>query len=166
MRWLQKSSTQRTNYIGHLQVQCSIVFRTQVLTSYTFSPRTSNCRRKAAIDSAFVYPLYRGRVGFNYRVPYIVALYTFTAFFYRRFHLISAYLAIHIVDLHLCQQPPILYYRSSALLARRRFSAQCYSSSRISYSLSTTYRRRVSQLISLGAVPLQGALIPYIRSSI
>ena len=52
-----------------------------MLTSYTLSPRTSIYSKKAAIDSAFIYTLYKGRVGFNYRVPYIVALYTFTAFF-------------------------------------------------------------------------------------
>jgi hypothetical protein len=109
-----------------------------------FSPRTSIRRRKAAIASAFVYPLYRGRVGFNYRVPYVVALYAFAAFFYYRFHLISAHLVMQVVDLYLCWWPPILYCRYSALLARRRFSAWCYSSSYISYSLSPAYRRRVS----------------------
>ena len=137
-----------------------------MLTSYTFSPRTSVRRRKAAIASAFICPLYRGRVGFDYRVPYIIALYAFAAFFYCRFYLISAHLAMQVVDLHLYQWPPILYYRRGALPARRRFSAWCYSSSRISCSLSFTYRRRVSQLISLGAVPLQGALIPRIRFSV
>jgi hypothetical protein len=94
-----------------------------MLTSHAFSPRTSIHRRKAAVASAFVCPLYRGRVGFNYRVPYVVALCAFTAFFYYRFHLISAHLAMQVVDLHLCWWPPILYYRHSALLARRRFSA-------------------------------------------
>ena len=137
-----------------------------MLISYLFSPRTSVCSRKAAVDSAFVCPLYRGRVGFNYRVLYIVILYAFTAFFQRRFHLRSTYFIIYIVNLYLYQQPPILYYRSSALLARRWFSAQYYSSSYISYSLSTARQYRVSQLISLGAAPLQGALTPYICSSV
>jgi hypothetical protein len=72
-----------------------------MLTSYAFSPRTSIRSRNVAIDFAFIYPLYRGRVGFNYRVPYVVALYIFAAFFYHRFHLISAYLAMQVVDLHL-----------------------------------------------------------------
>ena len=130
-----------------------------------FSPRIFIRSRNTAVDSTFVYPLYRGRVGFNYRVLYVVTLYAFTAFFQRRFYLISAYLAIYIVDLHLYQQPPNLY-RRGVLLARRRFSAQYYSSSRIFYSLFTAYRRRVSQLISLGAVPLYIALAPYIRLSI
>jgi hypothetical protein len=133
-----------TNCVGHPQVQYSVVFGTCILTSYVFSPRTSIYRRKAAIDSAFVCPLYRGRVGFNYRVPYIVTLYAFTAFFYRHFHLISAYLAMQVVDLYLCWWPPILCCRSGALPARHRFSAWCYSSSHISCSLSPTRRRRVS----------------------
>jgi hypothetical protein len=72
-----------------------------MLTSYAFNSRTSVRSRKAAIDSAFVCPLYRGRVGFNYRVPHVVTLYAFAAFFYRRFYLISAHLVMHIVDLHL-----------------------------------------------------------------
>jgi len=94
-----------------------------MLISYAFSPRTSVHRRKAAVASAFVCPLYRGRVGFNYRVPHIIALYAFTAFFYYRFHLIFAYLAMQVVNLHLCWWPPILYCRRSALPARRQFSA-------------------------------------------
>jgi len=73
-----------------------------MLISHTLSPKTSIYSRKVAIDSAFIYPLYRGRVGFNYRVLYVVALYAFTALFYRRFYLISTYLAMYIVDLHLC----------------------------------------------------------------
>ena len=72
-----------------------------MLASYAFRPRTSVYSRKAAIDSAFIYPLYRGRVAFTYRVLYIVALYTFTAFIYYRFYFISTYLAIYIVDLYL-----------------------------------------------------------------
>ena len=129
-----------------------------MLISYTFSPRTSIYNRKAAIDSAFICPLYRGRVSIIYRVLYVVSLYTFTAFFQRYFYLISTYLAMHIVDLHLYQWPPILYYYSSALLAQRQVSAQYYNSSYISYSLSTTYRRKASQLIGLGTVPFQGGL--------
>ena len=52
-----------------------------MLASYTFRPRTSVYSRKVAVDSAFIYPLYRGRVAFTYRVLYIVAFYTFAAFF-------------------------------------------------------------------------------------
>jgi hypothetical protein len=73
-----------------------------MLTSYAFSPRTSIRSRKAAVDSAFVCPLYRGRVSINYRVLYVVAPCDFAAFFQRRFHLISAHLGIHKVDLNLC----------------------------------------------------------------
>ena len=72
-----------------------------MLASYMFRPSTSVYSRKAAIDSAFVYPLYKGRVAFTYRVLYIVTFYTFTAFSQRRFYLLSAYLAIYIVNLHL-----------------------------------------------------------------
>ena len=53
------------------------------------------------MDSAFVCPLYRGKVAFNYRVLYIVALCALVAFFQCYFHLISAHFAIYIVDLHL-----------------------------------------------------------------
>ena len=166
MRQLQKSITQRTNYIGHLQVQYSIVFGTQILTSYTFSPRISIRSRNATVNSTFVYPSYRGRVAFNYRVLYVATLCAFIAFFYRRFYLISTYLIIYIVDLYLYWQPPNLYRHRGAIPVQRQFSAQYYSSSRISYSLSTAYRRRVSQLISLGVVLLQVALAPYIRLSI
>ena len=116
-----------------------------MLTSHAFSPRTSIRSRKAAIDSAFVCPLYRGRVGVDYKVLHVVALCAFAAFFKRRFHSISDHLAMHIVDIHLCQQPPILYCRSNTLPAQRRVSTWCYSSSRISCSLSPACRRRASQ---------------------
>ena len=115
-----------------------------MLTSYAFSSRISIHSRKAAVDSTFVRPLYRGRVDAVYRLLHVVTLYTFAAFFQRRFYLISAYLAIYIVDLHLYQWPPVLYCRRSTLPAWLRVSAQYYSSSRISYSLSTAYRRRTS----------------------
>jgi hypothetical protein len=147
-------------------VQCGVVFGTWMLASHAFSPRTSVRRRKAAVDSAFVCPSYRGRVGFDHRVPHVVALCAFAAFFYCRFHLISAHLAMQVVDLHLCWWPPILCCRCGALPARRRFSAWCCSSSRISCSLSPARRRRVSWLVSLGVVPLWGALVPRIRSSV
>ena len=73
-----------------------------MLASYAFRPRTSIRSRKAAIDSTFVSPLYRGRVGINYKVFYVAASYIFATLFYRRFYLRSAYLAISMVDLHLC----------------------------------------------------------------
>ena len=87
-----------------------------MLTSHMFSFRTSIYNRKAAVDSAFVYPLYRGRVSIIYMVLYVVPLYAFAAFFYYYFYLISAYLATYIVDLHLYWWPPILYYFYGALL--------------------------------------------------
>ena len=73
-----------------------------MLTSHAFRPRTSVRSRKATIDSAFVSPLYRGRVGVDHRVFYVAASYIFAASFYRRFHSRSAYLTISVVDLHLC----------------------------------------------------------------
>ena len=72
-----------------------------MLASHAFRPRTSVRSRKAAIDSAFISPLYRGRVGVNYRVFYVATSYIFAASFYRRFYLRSAHLAISIVNLHL-----------------------------------------------------------------
>ena len=73
-----------------------------MLASHAFSPKISIRSRNAAIDSAFVCPLYKGKVAFNYGVLYMVTLYTLAAFFQRRFHSISAHLAMYIVDLHLC----------------------------------------------------------------
>ena len=72
-----------------------------MLASYIFRPRTSIRSRKTAVDSTFIYPLYRGRVAFNYRVLYIVVFYTFIAFSYLRFYLLSTYPIIYIVDLYL-----------------------------------------------------------------
>ena len=48
-----------------------------MLISYTFNPRTSVRSRKAAVNSTFACPSYRGRVGFNYRVLHVVALCAF-----------------------------------------------------------------------------------------
>ena len=94
-----------------------------MLVSHTFRPKTSVHSKKAAVDSAFVSPLYRRRVGVNYRVFYVAASCAFAAFFYRRFYLRSAHLAINIVDLHLCWWPSILYRRCGALPVYHRVSA-------------------------------------------
>ena len=72
-----------------------------MLVSHAFKPRTSVYNKKAAIDSAFVSPLYKGRVSINYGVFYIAASCTFTASFHCYFYLRSAYLVINIVDLYL-----------------------------------------------------------------
>ena len=72
-----------------------------ILISYIFSPRISVYSRKAAVDSAFNYPLYRGRVAVVHGVFHMVALCAFAAFFHRHFYLVSAHLAMHIVDLYL-----------------------------------------------------------------
>ena len=79
-----------------------------MLASHAFSPRISVRSKNAAVDSAFICPLYRGRVAFDHGVLHVVALYALAAFFQRCFHSISAHLAMHMVDLHLCWWPPIL----------------------------------------------------------
>jgi hypothetical protein len=155
-----------TNCVGHPHVQCGVVFETWMLASHAFNPRTSVRSRKAAIDSAFVCPSYRGRVGVDHGVLHVVALRAFAASFQRRSHSLSAHLTMHVVDLHLCWWPPILCCRSGAPPARRRVSAWCCSSSRISCSLSVARRRRASWLVGLGAVPLRGGLAPRMRSSV
>ena len=94
-----------------------------MLASHTFRPKTSVHSRKAAVDSAFVSPLYRGRVGVDHGVFHVAASCAFAAFFYRRFHLRSAHLAISVVDLYLYWWPPILYCRCGALLVCRQVSA-------------------------------------------
>ena len=72
-----------------------------MLVSYAFRPRTFVHSRKAAVDSAFVSPLYRGRVSVNYRVFYVAVSCAFAAFFHCCFYLRSAYLVISIVDFYL-----------------------------------------------------------------
>ena len=72
-----------------------------MLASHAFRPKTSIRSRNTAIDSAFIYPLYRGRVAFNHRVLYIVAFFAFTALSQHHFYLLSAHLVMHIVDFHL-----------------------------------------------------------------
>ena len=91
----------RINCVGHPQIQYSIVFGTWMLVSHAFRPRTSVHSRNAAVDSAFICLLYRGRVTFNYGVLYIVAFFAFTALSQCCFYSLSAHLAIYIVDLYL-----------------------------------------------------------------
>ena len=137
-----------------------------MLTSHTFRPRTSVRSRNVAINSAFICPLYRGKVAFNHGVLYIVAFFAFAALSQYRFYSLSAHLVMHIVNLYLYQWPLILCYLCSALPARYRFSTYCCSSSCVSCSFSLACRRRVSWLVNLGIVPLWGALVPYMRFSI
>ena len=92
----------RTDCVGHPQVQCGVVFRTWMLASHTFRPRTSVRNKNAAVDSAFVCPLYRGRVAFDHGVLHVVAFFAFAALSQRCFYLLSAYFAMHVVDLYLC----------------------------------------------------------------
>ena len=72
-----------------------------MLVSHAFRPMTSIYSRKAAVDSAFVSPSYRGRVGVNHGVFYMAASCAFTTSFYCCFYLRSAYLVISIVDFYL-----------------------------------------------------------------
>ena len=72
-----------------------------MLVSHAFRPKTFIHSRKAAVDSAFVSPLYRGRVGVAYGVFHVAAFCAFAAFFHRHFYLRSAHLAISVVDLYL-----------------------------------------------------------------
>ena len=69
--------------------------------THIFRPKTSIYSKKAAVDSAFISPLYRGRVGINYRVFHVAASCVFAAFFHHYFYLRSAHLAISVVDLYL-----------------------------------------------------------------
>ena len=88
-----------------------------MLISYAFSPKISIYSKKAAVDFTFNCLLYRGRVAVVYRVFHVVAFCAFATFFHRHFYLVSAHLAMHIVDLHLYWWPPSLYCCSGALLA-------------------------------------------------
>ena len=162
VRQLQKSSIQCIIYIGHLHVQYSVICGIQILVNYAFSPKIFVHSRKAAVDSAFDCPLYRGRVAVVYRVFYVVTLCAFTAFFYCCFYLVSAHLAMYIVDLYLYWWPPSLYYCGSVLLVQYQVSIWCYNSSYISYSLFAIYRCSTFQLVYLGILPLQQGLAPYI----
>ena len=112
----------RTDSVGHPQVQYGVVFGIWILASHTFKPKISVYSRKAAIDSTFICPLYRGRVAFAHRVLHIVAFCTFAAFSQRRFHSLSAYLVMYIVNLHLYYGPlssialAVLFWRGTSSL--------------------------------------------------
>ena len=69
--------------------------------SHVFKPRTFVHNRKAAVDSTFINPLYRGRVGVNYGVFYVAVSCAFITSFHYYFYLRSTYLAISIVDFYL-----------------------------------------------------------------
>ena len=73
-----------------------------MLASYAFSPKIFVYSKNAAVNSAFVCLLYRGRVTFDHRVPYMVAFCALIAFSQRCFYLMSAHFVMYIVDLHLC----------------------------------------------------------------
>ena len=73
-----------------------------MLASHAFKPMTFVYNKKAAVDIAFVSPLYRGSVGVIHGVFQVAASRVFTASFQRLFHSKSAHLAISVVDFHLC----------------------------------------------------------------
>ena len=85
-----------------------------MLASYAFRPRTSVYSRKVAVDSAFVYPLYRGRVVFTYRVLYIVTFYTFTAFF------LVPLLFIICLSYNIYSRSPLILVAPYSLLPQQR----------------------------------------------
>ena len=58
-----------------------------MLASHAFRPRASAYSRKAAMDSAFVNPSYRGSVGVVHEVFHVAASCVFATSFHRRFHL-------------------------------------------------------------------------------
>ena len=72
-----------------------------MLVSYIFRPKTSIYSKKVAINFTFISPLYRRKVGVDYRVFYIAISCVFTTSFYYCFYLRSVYLAISIIDLYL-----------------------------------------------------------------
>ena len=120
---INKNNIQHTVCVGHPHIQCSVICGIQIFINYIFSPRISVYSKKAAVDSAFNYPLYRGRVAVVYKVFHVVTFCAFTAFFHCRFYSVSAHLAMYIVDLYLYWWPPSLYYCSSTLLAQYQVSA-------------------------------------------
>ena len=136
-----------------------------MLASHAFSSKISIYSKKAAVDSAFDCPLYRGRVAIIYRVFHVVALCAFAAFFHCCFYLVSAHLVMYVVDLYLYQWPLSLCCCGSTLLVWRWVFVQCYSSSCISCSLSAACRCSASWLIYLGVLPLQRGLAPCIYFS-
>ena len=73
-----------------------------MLASHAFRPKTSVRSKNAAVDSAFVCSLYRGKVAFNHGVLYIVTFFAFAALSQYHFHSLSAHFVMYIVDLHLC----------------------------------------------------------------
>ena len=72
-----------------------------MLISHIFKLKIFNYNRKAAIDFIFNSPLYKERVGINYRVFYIATSCIFTTSFYYYFYLKSAYLINNIINFHL-----------------------------------------------------------------
>jgi len=80
-----------------------------MLASYAFRPIIFIYNKKAAVDFAFISPLYNGSVGVVYRVFQVAALYIFTAFFQHFFYLKFAHFMINVIDFHLCWWPPISY---------------------------------------------------------
>ena len=67
------------SYVTH--VHCGVIFGTWMLVSYAFRPITFVCNKNAAVDSAFVNPLYRGIVGVVHGVFQVAVFCVFAASF-------------------------------------------------------------------------------------
>ena len=85
-----------------------------MLASHTFRPRTSVHSRNAAVDSAFIYLLYRERVAFNHGVLYIVA------FFYFRGPFPAPLLFIVCLSCDIYSRSPLVLVAFYPLLPLRR----------------------------------------------
>jgi len=129
-----------------------------MLASHAFKPITFVCNKNAAVDSAFVSPLYRGTVGVVYRVFQVAVFYVFVIFFQYLFHSRSAHLAMNVVDFHLCWWPPVSCWHGSILLVWRQVSSWCSRNPYILFSLFIACRQRASWLVCLCIMPLWGTL--------
>ena len=67
-RWLQNSSIWRTDCVGYLYIHYGVIFGTWMLASYAFRPIIFVHNKNAAVDFAFISPLYKGIVNVVYRV--------------------------------------------------------------------------------------------------
>ena len=94
-----------TDYVGHLHVHYGVIFGTWMLASHAFKPITFVYNKNAAVDSAFISPLYKGIVGVVHGVFQMAVFCDFAIFFQCLFYLRSAHLAINVINFHLCWWP-------------------------------------------------------------
>jgi hypothetical protein len=122
---------------------------TCIEASHAFSPITSVRKRKRAVASALVSPSYRGIVRTVHGVSHVLARRPYASFSHLFLHVMSAHLAISVVDLYRCWWPPCLSLRRLADLLRpagdcRAISARWARRPLISSSLSWALSRRSS----------------------